>query len=55
VSLDALQNNLSGDVKKLSGREAKYRLRVGQFRMLFTLEQDLIFIYAVKDRKEAYD
>ena len=53
--LDALQNNLSGDVKKLSGREAKYRLRVGQFRMLFTLEQDLIFIYAVKDRKEAYD
>jgi mRNA interferase RelE/StbE len=53
--LDALQNDLRGDVRKLNGREAKYRLRVGRFRVLFTLEQDLIFVYAVKDRKEAYD
>lgn len=29
--LDTLQNDLTGDVKKLAGREAKYRLRGGLF------------------------
>jgi mRNA-degrading endonuclease RelE of RelBE toxin-antitoxin system len=54
--LHLLQTNLIGDVIKLhGGSEAKYRLRVGSFRALFTLTDDLIFVYAVKDRKEAYD
>ena len=53
--LDRLQTDLTGDVKKLSAREGKYRLRVGSFRVLFTLQADTIFVYAVKDRKEAYD
>ena len=35
--LTHLQHGLSGDVKKLSGKENKYRLRVGDFRVLFTL------------------
>jgi len=52
--LDALQNDLAGDVKKLSARTHEYRLRVGSFRVLFMLEEDLISVYAVKDRKEAY-
>jgi len=33
----------------------EYRLRVGGFRALFLLEGDLISVYAVKDRKEAYE
>jgi len=28
---------------------------VGGFRVLFTLEADLIVVYAIKDRKEAYE
>jgi mRNA-degrading endonuclease RelE of RelBE toxin-antitoxin system len=52
--LDALQTNLQGDVKKLAGREGKYRLRVGSRRVLFTLEKDRIFVHVVKDRKDAY-
>jgi len=52
--LDALQNGLSGDVKKLTAREHKYRLRVGTYRILFRLEGSAIFVYAVKHRKEAY-
>jgi len=44
-----------GDVKKLAARTHEYRLRVGSFRVLFMLEGDLISVYAVKDRKEAYD
>jgi mRNA interferase RelE/StbE len=52
--LDALQADLSGDVKKLTAKTHEYRLRVGSLRVLFTLENDLISVYAVKDRKEAY-
>ena len=52
--LDALQNDLQGDVRKLAGREGKYRLRVGSMRVLFRLEKDLIFVHVVKDRKDAY-
>ena len=53
--LDVLQNSLSGDVKKLTARTHEYRLRVGSLRVLFTLESDLISVYGVKDRKEAYE
>ena len=53
--LEALQTDLGGDVKKLSLRTHEYRLRVGSFRVLFVLEGDLIRVYAVKDRKEAYE
>ena len=53
--LDALQNDLAGDMKKLSAKTAEYRLRVGGFRVLFTLEKDLIVVYTVQDRKEAYE
>ena len=49
------QNNLTGDVKKLNAVENKYRPRVGKFRVLFRLEDDLIAVYSVKDRKEAYE
>lgn len=52
--LDALQSDLAGDVKKLAAQEGKYRLRVGSFRVLFTLEKDLILVHVVKDRKDAY-
>ncbi len=53
--LQSLQNDLTGDVKKLTARTQEYRLRVGNFRVLFMLEGDLISVYAVKDRKEAYE
>ncbi len=53
--LDLLQNDLGGDVKKLTARTREYRLRVGSFRVLFLLEGDLISVYGVKDRREAYE
>jgi mRNA interferase RelE/StbE len=52
--LDLLQFDLAGDVKKLTAKTHEYRLRVGNLRVLFTLENDLISVYAVKDRKKAY-
>jgi mRNA interferase RelE/StbE len=53
--LEALQTDLAGDVKKLTARTLEYRLRVGSFRVLFMLEGDVIVVYAVKDRKQAYE
>ena len=53
--LEALQSGLAGDVKKLTAREHKYRLRVGNYRLLFRLEDQVIFVYAVKHRREAYE
>jgi mRNA interferase RelE/StbE len=50
-----LQTDLAGDVKKLTAQEKKYRLRVGNFRVLFRLEGDTIMVYDVRDRKEAYE
>jgi len=52
--LDLLQEDLAGDVKKLSGRENKYRLRVGSYRVLFELQGMTVVVYAVKRRSEAY-
>ncbi len=53
--LDALQSNLSGDVKKLTAKTHEYQLRVGSLRVLLTLEKDLISVYALRDRKQAYE
>jgi mRNA interferase RelE/StbE len=53
--LSALESSFTGDIKKLAGAENKYRLRVGNHRVLFRLAGKQIQVYAVKDRKEAYE
>jgi len=53
--LTALEANFNGDIKKLVGTEDKYRLRVGNHRVLFRLAGRQIQVYAVKNRKEAYE
>jgi len=53
--LNDLEARFEGDTKKLAGAENKYRLRVGNHRVLFRLAGNQIQVYAVKDRKEAYE
>jgi mRNA interferase RelE/StbE len=53
--LAKLESGFTGDIKKLEGAENKYRLRVGNHRILFRLAGNQIQVYAVKDRKEAYE
>lgn len=43
-----------GDIKKLKGYQIDYRLRVGNFRVLFSLENDIITIKDVLPRGQAY-
>jgi mRNA interferase RelE/StbE len=45
-----------GDVRKLSAQEDRYRLRVGDWRVLFTFERGgrTIFVVHVLNRRDAY-
>ncbi|HYV00165.1 MAG TPA: type II toxin-antitoxin system RelE/ParE family toxin [Pyrinomonadaceae bacterium] len=53
--LSTLETSFTGDIRKLTGTGNKYRLRVGNQRILFRLAGSQIQVYAVKDRKEAYE
>lgn len=53
--IETMRDDLRGDVLKLRDKGNRYRLRVGTYRVLFVLAGDVIQVYAVKDRKQAYD
>lgn len=43
-----------GDIKKLQGIDNGYRLRVGDLRVLFSIEDDIIYIDNIIPRGQAY-
>ena len=43
-----------GDIKKLQGYSNLYRLRIGDYRVIYQTENDTIIIDAVLPRGEAY-
>ena len=49
-----MTNDLAGDVKRLTEFEPEYRLRVGDFRILFDIENSKIIVRRIKNRREAY-
>jgi mRNA interferase RelE/StbE len=51
---EAMQDNLVGDVKKLTNFTPEYRLRVGNYRVLFEIEDNEIVVYRVRHRKDIY-
>ena len=54
-ALERLRSDLTGDVKKLTNFTPEYRLRVGQFRALFEIENETrIIVYRVVHRRAAY-
>jgi mRNA interferase RelE/StbE len=52
--IEALRNDLGGDVKKLTNFTPEYRLRVGDYRILFEVEGNRVIIYRILHRKDAY-
>lgn len=54
AKIAALRDDLRGDVKRLHGREAQFRLRVGDYRVLFEVEGTRIIIRRVRHRRAAY-
>jgi mRNA interferase RelE/StbE len=49
-----LQHGLEGDVKRLTNFTPEYRLRVGDYRVLFEVEGNRIIVYRVRHRREVY-
>ena len=52
--IEALKHDLTGDVRKLTNFTPEYRLRVGDYRVLFEVERNTVVVYRVLHRKEAY-
>ena len=54
-ALERLADGLSGDVKRLTNFTPEYRLRVGQYRVLFEVEnENEVVVYRIVHRREAY-
>ena len=53
--LARLESGLSGNIKRLQHATAGYRLRSGDYRILFDIEAGTVIVQRVKHRKEAYD
>ena len=49
------QGQVVGDVKRLTGQPPRFRLRVGDYRVLFRMEGDTMKVYRVAHRREAYE
>ena len=43
-----------GDIKKLKGFDSEYRLRIGDLRVLFSMENDIITINDINPRGQVY-
>ena len=55
AAIENMSKDLAGDIKKLTNFAPEYRLRVGDYRVLFEIErQDRVTIYRVRHRREAY-
>ena len=52
--IEGLSDNLAGDVKHLTNFTPEYRLRVGDYRVLFEIEDTIVVVYRVVHRKDAY-
>jgi mRNA interferase RelE/StbE len=53
--IERLRHGIAGDVKRLKARVPNYRLRVGDWRVLFAVDGPTIIIHDVKHRSQAYD
>ena len=51
---EAIEKLPLGDVRKLSGVNNEYRMRVGDLRVLFFIQDDIIVIDAVLPRGQVY-
>lgn len=54
AKVEALQTDLAGDVKRLTNFTPEYRLRVGDYRVLFEVKGDWVIIFRVLPRDKAY-
>ncbi|MFC1483217.1 type II toxin-antitoxin system RelE/ParE family toxin [Candidatus Margulisiibacteriota bacterium] len=49
-----LDNPISAKSKKLAGSKRSYRIRVGDYRILYSISNKVITIFAIGHRKDVY-
>ncbi len=54
IKIQTLQSGPEGNVQRLTQFRPAYRLRVGNYRVLFEIEARAVVIYRVLHRKQAY-
>lgn len=54
AKLATLESGLTGDIKRLTNFTPEYRLRVGNYRILFEVEESTIVVYRIMHRKHVY-
>ncbi|MBN1472580.1 MAG: type II toxin-antitoxin system RelE/ParE family toxin [Syntrophaceae bacterium] len=52
--IEIMSDDLLGDVKRLTNFTPEFRLRVGDYRVLFEIENESIIVYRVRHRREVY-
>ena len=50
-----LENGLTGNIKRLRQADFGYRLRMGDYRILFDVQDDTIVIQKIGHRKDVYE
>ena len=53
--IQRLRHGLHGDIKRLRESEIAYRLRMGDYRVLFDVQEGVIVIRRVGHRKNIYE
>jgi mRNA interferase RelE/StbE len=53
--IERLEQGLHGNIKRLHEAEAAYRLRMGDYRILFDVEENVIVVRRIGNRKDVYD
>lgn len=54
AKLAELENGQIGNIKRLTNFTPEYRLRVGNYRVLFEVEEATVVVYRVMHRKNFY-
>jgi mRNA interferase RelE/StbE len=53
--ISRLESGLTGNIKRLRQADFGYRLRMGDYRILFDVEGDTIVIQKIGHRKDVYE
>jgi mRNA interferase RelE/StbE len=53
--ISRLEHGFTGDIKRLQSADVGYRLRSGDYRILFDVIGNRILIQKIKKRAQAYD
>ena len=54
AKIEGMAEDLAGDVKRLTNFTPEYRLRVGDYRVLFEVEGSKLTMYRIRHRKDVY-